>query len=116
VWVGSSLHVDDWVLFKLVQLDLEGLEEDAIELRRIVQGGVTCRAGFLQRAYVPHFQRYHGKVAQVREVWTAHDKSPTQRAMFHRNHGCCVAGIMGPQRVTGVNDTSYDIHSGSDSD
>ncbi len=52
---GSSLHVDDWVIFQLVQLDLEGLEEDAIEVRQIVQGEVTCHVGFLQHAYVPLF-------------------------------------------------------------
>ena len=105
---GHSLRVDDWVVFYLVQLDDEGLPEDAIEVRRIVQGQPTCRVGFLQRAYVPHSARYDGKYAQVREIWGFYDESPTQRAMFHRNHGCCVAGLMGPELVPNVNDTSYD--------
>jgi len=105
---GSSLRVNDWVTFRLVQLNDEGLNEDAIEVRRIIQGQETCRVGFLQRTYIPHFQAYHGKVAQIREIWTANDDSATQRSMFHRNHGCCVAGIMGPNKVAGVSDTSYD--------
>jgi hypothetical protein len=116
---GSALRVDDWVIFRLVRLDDEGLDEDAIEVRRIVQGEVTCRVGFLQRTYVPHFERYHGKYAQVREIWSSHDESATQRSMFHHNHGCCVAGMMGPNHVAGVNDTSYDNnseHGGDDTD
>jgi hypothetical protein len=100
--------VDDWVVFYLVQLDDEGLDEDAIEVRRIVQGQPTCRVGFLQCTYVPHFVCYHGKYAQVREIWGSYDESATQRSMFHRNHGCCIAGMMGSELVLGVNDTSYD--------
>lgn len=105
---GSALRVDVWVVFRLVNLDDEGLDEEAIEVRRIVQGQVTCRVGFLQRSYVPHFVRYNGKFAQIREIWGSHDESATQRYMFHQNHGCCVAGMMGPEFVSGVNDTSYD--------
>lgn len=106
---GSALLVDDWVTFRFVPLDAEGLKEDAIEVRRIVQGEISCRVGFLQRTYVKHFERYHGKFAQVREIWSANDESATQRSMFHHNHGCCVAGMMGPKQVRGdINDTSYD--------
>ena len=102
---GTSLRVDDWVKFRLVQLDDEGLHEDAIEVRRIVQGVETCRVGFLQRTYVPHFERYINKFAQVREVWSAEEESKTKRYMFHHNHGCCIAGIMGPNHVAGVEDS-----------
>lgn len=109
---GLLLRVDDWVVFRLVHLDDEGLNEDAIEVRRIVQGTVTCRVGFLQRSYFPHFERYHGRFAQIREIWSVHDDSATQRSMFHHNHGCCIAGLMGPDLVHGVNDTSYDNKSG----
>ena len=111
---GTSLRVDDWVKFRLVQLDNEGLHEDAIEVRRIVQGVETCRVGFLQRTYVPHFERYVNKFAQVREVWSAEEESKTKRYMFHHNHGCCIAGMMGPTKVAGVNDTSYDAKEESD--
>ena len=113
---GSALHVDDWVTFHLVSLENDGLNEDAIEVRRLVQGQVTCRVGFLQRSYVPHFQRYDGKFAQVSEIWSADDDSATQRSMFHHNHGCCVAGMMGPKIVPGVNDTSYDNNSEDEGD
>lgn len=64
-------------------MNLEGLEEDAIEVQHIVHGEVMCRIGFLQCAYIPHYECYHGKVGKVREIWTAHDESPTQGAMFH---------------------------------
>ena len=50
---GSSLVVDDWVTFHLVHLP--EIKEDAIEVRRVVQGVDTCRVGFLQQSYVPHF-------------------------------------------------------------
>ena len=111
---GTSLRVDDWVKFCLVQLDDEGLHEDAIDVRRIVQGVETCRVGFLPRTYVPHFERYINKFAQVREVWSAEEESKTKRYMFHHNHGCCIAGMMGPTKVDGVNDTSYDAKDDSD--
>jgi hypothetical protein len=62
---GSSLLVNDWVTFNLVEL--KEIKEKAIEVRRIVQGEVACRVGFLQRTYVPHFQRYVGRFAQVRD-------------------------------------------------
>ena len=52
---GSALRVDDWITFCLIEFYNEGLNEDAIEVRRIVQGQETCRVGFLQRSYVPHF-------------------------------------------------------------
>lgn len=39
---GSALRVDDWVVFRLVNLDDEGLDEEAIEVRRIVQGQVLA--------------------------------------------------------------------------
>lgn len=109
-YCGSVLCVDDWVLFRFIPLDAEGLDEDAIEVRRIVQGQVTCCVGFLQRTYVRYFEQYNGKFAQVREIWSANDESATQRSMFHHNHGCCIAGIMGPKKVREgrVNDTSYD--------
>jgi hypothetical protein len=113
---GSALQVDDWVTFHLVELDNEGLNEDAIEVRRIVQGQETCRVGFLQRSYVAHFQRYSGKFAQVREIWSADDESATQRQMFYHNHGCCVAGMMGPNVIPKMNDTSYDNKSDDDDD
>ena len=71
--------------------------------------------GFLQCTYVPHFECYHGKFAQVREIWSAYDNSATQRSMFHHNHGCCVAGMMGPKQVKGVYDTSYDNDTDDDS-
>jgi hypothetical protein len=35
---GLSLRVDDWVVFCLVQLDDEGLNEDAIEVHRMFKG------------------------------------------------------------------------------
>ena len=96
-------------MFWLVQLDKEGLREDSIEVHRIDQGVETCRVGFLQRTYVPHAERYVNKFAQVREVWLALDVSKTKQYMFHQhNHGCCIAGMMGPSKVDGVNDTSYD--------
>ncbi len=85
---GLALRVDDWVVFHLIQLDNEGLNEDAIEVCRIVQGQETCCVGFLQCSYVAHFQRYSEKSAQVREIWSADDESATQRQMFNHNHGC----------------------------
>jgi hypothetical protein len=108
--------VDDWVIFRLALLDNEGLREDAIEVCRIVQGQETCHVGFLQRSYVAHFQRYSGRFAQVREIWSADDESATQRSMFYHNHGCCVAGMMGPNVKTLVNYTSYDNKSDDDND
>ena len=74
---GSALRVDDWVIFRLVQLDDEGLEED-IEVCRIIQGNATCHVGFLQHTYVAHFKRYHGCFAQVREIWSSTDEIATQ--------------------------------------
>ena len=79
-------------------------------------GQETCRVGFLQRSYVAHFQRYSGKFAQVREIWSADDESATQRQMFYHNHGCCVAGMMGPNVIPKMNDTSYDNKSDDDDD
>ena len=113
---GSALRVDDWVVFRLIHLDDEGLDEDAIEARRMVQGTASCCVGFLQRSYVPHFERYHDKYAQIREIWSSADESATQRSMFHRNHECCVAGMMGPTLVHGVNDTSYDNNHSEEDD
>ena len=40
---GSALRLNDWMIFRLVPLDTEGLEENAIEVPRIVQGEITCR-------------------------------------------------------------------------
>ena len=113
---GSSLRTGSWVTFHLVSLVDEGLPENEIEVRLIQNGNETCRVGFLQRHYIPHFERYVGKVAQVREVWTAGDDSAAQRKMVHHNHGCCVAGIMGSEKIEGL-DSSFDHDSdGSDSE
>ncbi len=81
------MQVNDWVTFHLVSLQDEGLDEDVIEVHRIVQGQETCCVGFLQRSYVSHFHKYNGKFAQVQEIWSAKDDSPTQQSMFYHNHG-----------------------------
>ena len=95
---GAFLRMDDWVTFNLVHV--EEIDENAIEVRKIVQGSCqSCRVGFLQRVYIPYFEHYIWKVAQVGEVWTVGDKSATQRHMVHRNHECCIAGIMGIEKV-----------------
>ncbi len=57
-----------------------------------------------------------GKFAQVSEIWSAGDNSATQRFMFHRNHGCCIAGMIGPTFNNNMNDTSYDNISADDDD
>ena len=84
-------------------------------MHRIVQGEVTCRVGFLQQIYVPHFQCYNGRFAQVREIFSEDSESKTKRYMHYHNYGCCVAKIMGPIKVAGVNDTSFDEEKDSSS-
>lgn len=93
------------MVFHLVSLEDEGLTEQAIEVRWVIGGEETCRVGFLQRNYVPLFHRYINKIAQIREVWDSSDESVTKRKLVQHNVGCCIAGIMGPNRVAGVEDS-----------
>ena len=97
---------NDWVSFHLNHV--EETDKDAIDVCRIIQGRETCNFGFLQRKYVPHFACYASKVAKLREVWTSNDESAMQRHTVHK------AGIMGREKVDGVNDTSYDDSSDAD--
>ena len=101
---GTSLSVGDMVCFHVIKLVVAGAEEDGIEVRRFEDGVETCRVGFLQHCYVKHSARYDGKVAKVKEIWSVDDDSATKRQMVHRNMGCCLAGVMSPVFVPGVED------------
>jgi len=100
---GTSLSVGDMVCFHVIKIVVAGAE-DGIEVRLFEDGVETCRVGFLQRCYVKHSGRYDGKVAKVKEIWSVDDDSATKRQMVHRNMGCCLAGVMSPVFVPGVED------------
>ena len=53
---------------------------------------------------------------QVREIWSEDEKSSAKRFMFFHKHCCCIAGMMGPTIIDGVNDISYDNDNDTDTD
>jgi hypothetical protein len=112
---GLHLRPGDWVVFHLISLASKGLDEQAIEVRWVVNGLEMCCMGFLQRSYIPLFHRYIDEVEQVREVWDSSDESPTKRRFVHHNVGCCVAGIVVNHRNPNIED-SFDNQSSSGDD
>lgn len=71
-----------------------GVEETAIAAYWVTDGVDRCRVGFLGRHTIPHWRQYDGKLAQIIDIYSKDDESPTKRRKFHRNRGCCTAAII----------------------
>ena len=70
-------------------------EEDVIAVYLVLHGVLTCKVGFLP-AHLNHRARdYDGLIARVISVYSDRSTNSVKRQKFRRNHGCCVAKIIG---------------------
>ena len=70
-------------------------EEDVIAVYLVLHGVLTCKVGFLP-AHLNHRARdYDGLIARVMSVYSDRSTNVVKRQKFRRNHGCCVAKIIG---------------------
>ena len=96
---GVMLDLDAVVRLRRVQIvDDDGDEETAIAAYWVTDGVDRCRVGFLGSHCINHWQLYHGKLAQVVDIFSGDDDSPTKRKAYRRNKGCCRAVIIDTEK------------------
>ena len=92
--------VDVVVRFRAIQLEREvndanpSPETTAIGAFHVTEGVDGCLIGFLRRHLLKYKDEYDGRVAQITEVFSDKSESPSDRAKFHRNKGCCSAVLI----------------------
>lgn len=97
---GSLVVPDVVVRIREVQLALEpdeanpDKETNALAVYHVTGGIDGCRVGFLRRHLLKYADEYDGRLAQVIEVFNDSSESPTDRAKYHRNKGCCRAVLI----------------------
>ncbi len=100
---GKVMANDVMVHLRKVQIMVEGQEETAIAAVWINDRINRCR--FLPSHMVAHANCYDGAVAQVIRIFSGDQTlcNSTERRMFHKNRGCCLAAIIAwpsPRRDT----------------
>ena len=88
---GEVLKEDVVVRIRRVQVQVDGQEETALAVYWITDGIDRCRVGFLPKHLVKRSNHYHGRIAQVTEVYSDASESPAKRKLHRRNRGCCLA-------------------------
>ena len=93
---GYQLELDSVVRFRKVQIvdEDDGVEETAIAAYWVTDGVDRCRVGFLGRHAIVHWKKFDGKLAQIVDIYSKDDESPTKRRKYHRNKGCAQAVII----------------------
>lgn len=104
---GIVAAPDVVVRFRTVQLEKKDPHSKDVEVTAIavyhVTGGVdSCRIGFLRRHLIKHEAEYDGRLAQITEVFSENSDSPSDRAKYHRNYGCCRAVLIEAEYRTPV--------------
>jgi hypothetical protein len=73
-----------------------GTEEVVITAYIVSDATMMCKVGFLPRHLASHrADDYDGMYARVIEVYSSRLTNITKHQKHHRNHGCCVAKILG---------------------
>jgi hypothetical protein len=91
---GCVLEKNSIVRIRVCQIVVNEEEESALAAYWVTDGVDSCRVGFLCRQLLKHKEEYHGKIAQVVEVFDDKTKSPSDRLKAHRNKGCCRAALI----------------------
>ena len=92
-----EVMVEDIIVrLRKVQILVEGKEETAMTAIWINDGIDRCCVSFLPCHMVQHAARYDGLVAQYTHVFSGNAEAcdSTERRVFHKNHGCCLAAII----------------------
>ena len=98
---GSILELDMVVRIKREQVIVDGREETALTVNWVSDGIDRCRVGFLRKALVKHHNRYNGRLAQITEIYTPDDDSPSKRRLYHQSRGCAVGTIIDYRETDG---------------
>ena len=98
---GSVAEVDDVVVrIRKVQVVIDEEQQSALAAYWVTDGVDRCRIGlFLPRHLLHKSDRYHGRLAQIVDVYE-HSESPTKRQKSHRWRGCCRAILIDSYRPT----------------
>lgn len=93
---GSKVRFRKEVMISIA----DGAEEVVIAAYIVGDAMITCKVGFLPRHLaIVRADDYDGMYARVIEVYSPRSLNITKRQKRHRNHGCCVAKILGTQPV-----------------
>jgi hypothetical protein len=93
-YCGEVVKEDVVLRLRKVQVVIDGIEETAIAAFHVSDAIDQCRVGFLGRHLVRHWMMYEGVLVQVVSVYSAESDNKEERKKFHRNLGCCKAGII----------------------
>jgi hypothetical protein len=83
---GEHVAVGDWVTFKLVVIEVDGDEEEAINAINILYGTESCRVGFLPCQFV-HGRRNKEVVNKFGQVLDFYKDSNHTRPSIGRTEG-----------------------------
>jgi hypothetical protein len=88
--------------YGLCQVIVDGKEEPALAVYWVSEGMDCCRVGFLRWHLLKHKEDYHGKLAQIVDVFTKESESPSDRQKVHRSKGCCQAVLVDLEEPTDI--------------
>jgi hypothetical protein len=95
---GCVLGINVVVRFRVVQLERPGDKEQpkayAIAAYHVTEGIDSCKVDFLRRHLLRYKEEYDGCIAQITEVMSDKSDSPSDRAKYKRNGGCCTAVLI----------------------
>ena len=84
---GALLHVDAVVSIHEVKVHISKVSKPALAAHLVVDGGDTCRVGFLKKNLVKHAFLYSGKLARVTEIYSDDNANSVKKKLITKMEG-----------------------------
>lgn len=88
---GRSVQLEDVLILKKIVLEFEGKREAAVEARKLQNGQISCRVGFVARNMAKLI--YNDTLVKVVTLYEC-SESAQDRRRSHRNNGMLLAAIL----------------------